>query len=154
MGPRVLFSSTAVFVLLTARGIAAVPDIVHNLFGIVDKSRVKGYIAIILIACFCLGFASNIPSLLRVYSDGYWGANAQILKAVKKMQIENAIVFVRSDRPMGYRSVFPQNHPLLKSDVIYARFLDEGKNAELMRQFTDRKFYIADGPSITEYPMN
>ena len=151
LGPRVLFSSTAAFVLLTARGIAAVPDIVHNLFGIVDKSRVKGYIAIILIACFCLGFASNIPSLLRVYSDGYWGANAQILKAVKKMQIENAIVFVRSDGPMGYRSVFPQNHPLLKSDVIYARFLDERKNGELMRQFTDRKFYIADGPSITEY---
>ena len=154
LGPRVLFSSTAAFVLLTARGIAAIPDIAHHLFGIVDRGRVKGYMAIILLACFCLGCASNIPSLLRVYSNGYWGANAQIVKAVNKMELEEAIVFVRSNKPMGYRSVFPQNHPLLKSDVIYARFLDEQKNAELMRQFTGRKFYIADGPSITEYPFS
>ena len=61
---------------------------------------------------------------------------------------------VLSSTILAYRSVFPQNHPLLKSEVIYARFLDEQKNAELMRQFTGRKFYIADGPSITEYPFS
>ena len=42
-------------------------------------------IAIALIICICLGFASNLPALMKAYSSSYWHVNCQVLKAVKKM---------------------------------------------------------------------
>ncbi len=147
-GPRFMFASTAAFVLLTARGLAALPHIAHHLFGITDKYRVRGYIAIVLILCFSIGFASNLPALVKVYSNNYWGVNAQVLKAVKNNGIQNAVVFVKS----YYGSVFAANHPLLKSDVIYVKDLGAKKNAELINRFPDRQFYIANGASILPYP--
>ena len=143
-----MFASTAAFVLLTARGLAALPHIAHHLFGITDEHRVRGYIAIVLILCFSIGFASNLPALVKVYSNNYWGVNAQVLKAVKNNGIQNAVVFVKS----YYGSVFAANHPLLKSDVIYVKDLGAKKNAELINRFPDRQFYIANGASILPYP--
>ena len=147
-GPRFMFASTAAFVLLAARGITALPHIARDIFGIADERKVKGYVAIILIFCFCLGFASNLPALLKVYSNSYWGVNGQVLKAVKKMEIKNAVVFVKS----YYGSVFAANSPLLNSDVIYVRHLGNEKNAEIMKRFEGRQFFIANGNSISHLP--
>jgi len=139
-----MFESTAAFVLLTARGITALPNIMHDIFGVANKRKVKGYIAIVLIFCFCLGFASNLPALVKIYSNNYWGVNGQVLKTVKKMRIKNAVVFVKS----YYGSVFAANSPLLNSDVIYVIDLGAEKDSEIMKEFPTRQFYIADGISI------
>ncbi len=147
-GPRFMFASAAAFILLTARGIVAIPHIAHELLGIDSKQRVGGTVAIVLVFCFSLGFASNIPVLIRTYSNNYWGVNAQVLKSVRKMDIQNAVVFVKS----YYGSVFAANHPRLESEVIYARDLGEEKNRTLMVQFPDRQFYLADGDSVVPYP--
>ena len=153
-GPRFMFASIAGLILLSARGIASLPRTARDLLGADDENRVRSYIALVLIACFCLGIASNMPALTKFYSNNFWMANGKMLKAVGKIKIENAIVFVRSTKPTGYRTVFPQNHPLLKSDVIYARYLEDEKNAVLMRKFPGRKYYIANGTSIVEYTLS
>lgn len=145
-GPRFMFSSTAAFVLLTARGITALPQIAKELFGIANERKVKGWIAVVLILCFSLGFASNLPTLVNTYSNNYWGVNGQVLKTVKKMELKNAVIFVKS----YYGSVFAANSPLLNSDVIYVKELGKEKNAELMRKFPTRQFFIADGDSIQQ----
>lgn len=149
-GPRFIFESTGPLLILAARGISSLPNIANRTFGITDKHRVKGYIAVTLVLCFCLGYASNIPLLIETYSDSYWGVNGNIIKAVKQMNVSNAIVFVETNS--GYESVFAENHPLLKSDIIYAKDLGRERNIELMEKFRDRKFFIADGNSVKEYP--
>ena len=137
-GPRFMFESTAAFLLLTARGLIAVPKIMRTLFGVEDENRVRRYVALLMIFCLLVGLASNLPALVRIYSNSYWGVNGGILKTVKGMGIKNAIVFVRS----YYGSVFAANSPTLDGDVIYVRDLGEEKNEELMRRFPDRKFYF------------
>ena len=150
-GPRFIFESTGALLILSARGIMALPDIAHHLFGITNRLRVKGYAALVLVLCFCVGFPSNVPPLVRVYSDSYWGINGQVQKAVKKMGITNALVFVKGGK--AFESVFAENHPLLKSDIVYAIDLGKEKNVELMEKFQGRKFYVADGPLVVAYPF-
>jgi len=137
-GPRFMFESTAAFVLLSARGLIGIPKIMRSLFGIEDEGRVKGYVTVLMIFCILVGLASNLPALVRIYSNSYWGVNGNILRTVKEMGIKNAIVFVRS----YYGSVFAANSPTLDGDVIYVRDLGEEKNRELMKRFPNRKFYF------------
>ena len=146
-GPRFLFESTAAFALLAARGLIGLPRIARELLGIGDERRVKAYAAVALLICFGLGLCSNLPALVRLYSNSYWGVNGQVLKAVEEMGIRNAVIFVRS----YYGSVFAANSPLLDSEVIYVRDLGDERNVELMRRFPGRKFYIANGPEILPY---
>jgi len=146
-GPRFMFESTAVFVILTARGIIALPDIAREMFQIKNVQKVKGIIAMLLIFCFCVGFYSNLPALVKTYSNNYWGVNGKVQKAVKSMGIDNAVIFVKS----YYGSVFAENHPLLDSGIIYVNDLGE-KNKQIMEKYPDRNFYIANESSVIKYP--
>jgi hypothetical protein len=146
-GPRFMFESAAAFILLTARGLMGLPKLMHLLFGIRDERKVKGYVAVILSFCLAVGLASNLPTLVRIYSNSYWGVNRDVLKAVERMGIKNAVVFVRS----YYGSVFAANSPTLDGEVIYVKDLGDERNKELMRRFPDRRFYRADGAEIKPY---
>jgi len=147
-GPRFMFESTIAFIILTARGIIALPDIAREMFQVKNMQKVKGIIAIFLVLCFCIGFSSNLPALVKTYSSNYWGINGKVQKAVKNLCIENAVIFVRS----YYGSVFAENHPLLDSSIIYVRDLGDEKNKQIKAKFPDRQFYIANESSIVNYP--
>jgi len=147
-GPRFMFESISAFVILTARGIIALPEITKTMFQVKNIQRVKGIIAIILILCFCIGFSSNLPALVKTYSSNYWSVNGKVQKTVKNMGIENAVIFVRS----YYGSVFAENHPLLDSSIIYVSDLGDEKNKQIKAKFPDRQFYIANESSIVKYP--
>ena len=149
-GPRFLFESLAGLVLLTARGITAMPDIMQELFGIGDGRRVRGWMTLIVISVFVLGWASNLPALVRLYGNNYWNVNAKLLEGVHKQGLDNAVVLVRS----SYGSAFSANDPLLRSPVIYARDLGPAKNTALMRRFPDREFYTTDGKSLIRLPRS
>lgn len=147
-GPRFMFESTYAFIILSARGIIALPSIFKEYFQTRNLQRVKGVLAIAIVICFCVGFSSNLPALIKTYSNNYWGVNRKVQNAVKNMNIKNAVIFVRS----YYGSVFAENHPLLESDIIYVRDLEDEKNAKIKEKFPDRKFYIANGSEIIPYP--
>ncbi|MDQ1328823.1 MAG: hypothetical protein QG641_2109, partial [Candidatus Poribacteria bacterium] len=92
-GPRFMFESTIAFIILTARGIIALPDIAREMFQAKNMQKVSGIIAIFLILCFCIGFSSNLPALIKTYSSNYWSVNGKVQKAVKNLCIENAVIF-------------------------------------------------------------
>jgi hypothetical protein len=66
----------------------------------------------------------------------------------EKINTSMLLCFVENSN--GYESVFPENHPYLKSDIIYVLDLGKEKNKELMKKFPDRKPYILDSNSIRE----
>ena len=147
-GPRFMFESAYAFIILSARGINALPSIFRETFQTQNLQKVKGILATLLVLCFCIGFTSNIPALVKTYSNNYWGVNGKVQKAVKSMKIENAVIFVRS----YYGSVFAENHPLLESSIVYVRDLGDEKNVKIKERFPDRQFYIANGSEIVPYP--
>ncbi|MBD3185130.1 hypothetical protein GF312_22815 [Candidatus Poribacteria bacterium] len=151
-GPRFMFETTAGLILLSARGISLLPSIFRDVMGVMNTKRVKGYLALVLIFCFILGYATNIVPLIKVYSNSYWGVNGNLLKMIRKMDLENALVFVKGSK--NYESVFFENHPLLKSDIVYALYVDDKTNARVAAQFPDKKYYVADGNSIVEYNLD
>ena len=147
-GPRFMFESTFAFIILTARGIIALPEIFREMFQAQNMQKIKGIIAILLVLCFCVGFSSNLPALVKTYSSNYWGVNGKVQKAANSMGIDNAVIFVKS----YYGSVFAENHPLLDSGIIYVRDLGDEKNKQIKERFPDRQFYIANESSIVLYP--
>ncbi len=147
-GPRFMFESIYAFIILSSRGIIALPSIFKEYFQTQNLQRVKGIFAIIIILCFCIGFSSNLPALVKTYSNNYWGVNRKVQNAVSRMNIENAVIFVRS----YYGSVFAENHPLFESNIVYVRDLGDEKNVRIKERFSNRKFYIANGSEISPYP--
>ena len=145
-GPRFMYESSVMMILLTSRGILRAPRLVNDTFGLkTPPSRVKATIGAAVIICTLIGLSFHIRPLIKVYSNNYWGVNASVLKAVKKNEIENAVVFVRS----YYGAVLPANSPTFDGEVIYARDLGV-KNHLMMEYYPDRKHYIADGSKIAE----
>lgn len=145
-GPRFMYSSSVIAILLTSRGVLRTPMLVNDIFGLkTPPKRVKATVGAVIVICILIGLSFHIRSLVRVYSKNYWGVNASVLKAVKKKEIENAVVFVRS----YYGSVLPANSPMFDGDIIYVRDLGV-KNRLMMEYYPDRKHYIADGSRIVE----
>lgn len=145
-GPRFMYESSVVAILLTARGIRRTPELVNKVFGLkTSTKRIRGTVGAAIILCIIIGLSFHIRPLIKVYSTNYWGVNASVLKAVKEKGIKNAVVFVRSH----YGSVLPANSPTFDGDVIYVRDLVM-KNQIMMDYYPDRKHYIADGPYIME----
>jgi hypothetical protein len=145
-GPRLMYESISPLILLTARGILNTPDIMRERF---HASSSKGQIrySLNLVIAFCISIALfvNIPPLVRVYSDDYWGVDTKVQRAVEEENISNAVVFVGS----YYGSVLPLNSPLLDNEIIYARDLGF-KNKLMMEYYPDRRYYLVYDGNIQE----
>ena len=99
----------------------------------------------ILILCFSVMVGLYIPSIQKYYAkDFYTHIKIAPLQAARAKKISNAIIFVDQKY---YRGVFPQNHPLLTGDIIFA--IDRGdRNQLLMDQYPNRKFYRSEGKNL------
>ena len=150
LGPRFLYESSAVLILLTARGLLHTPDFILKVLKVPAHERlVRSVIVLSILLCLAMALSSRMPSLTSYYSKAFYGNfKADILKAVKKAEITNAIVFVPNT---SYGGVFPANAPLLNGDVIYARDLGE-RNRLLMEYYPDRDYYRAAGATIWRLP--
>ena len=137
-----MHESTVAWLLLTARGLLVLPDVVAEMMS-TSQQRVRGAVTLLVLLCILVGLASNLPSLLDIYSNSYWGVNGDVRAAVKREWLQNALVCVRSYAG----SVFSANDPRFRGSVIYARDLGE-RNCELMAYFPERKYYLADGTQI------
>jgi hypothetical protein len=143
-GPRFLYESSAALILLTARGIQRLPELIRECGGLaVSVRKVRAATLAFIAVCVLIGVAGNIPALIHQYGNDFGSVNAEVLKAVEERRIKNAIVFVRSN----YGSVFTANSPSLNNGIIYARDLFE-KNYLLMNEFPSYVFYLADGGDI------
>lgn len=147
-GPRYLYCSVGILVLLTARGILNIPEFIKNVFGI-PRSKTKRAIFIGLFLCFFISTSVNYYLWIKFYSSENWRwyKNTNIIPTVKEMNIENAIIFMNPSNGL-YRSVFLENSlEIDNSNIIYAKDLGD-KNTLLMNYYPNRNYYITDGLEI------
>lgn len=152
LGPRFMYESSAMLILLTARGIRHIPDFIRNVLKIRTTERmVNSIIALSFLLSLSIGLFCHMPPLVTYYSEKFYkNSTADILKSVERAQIDNAIVFVRSK---SFGGVLPANDPLLESSIIYARDLGE-RNRLLMEYYPDREYYRADGITLWKLPLD
>ena len=145
-GPRFMYESTCPLILLTARGIIHTPDIVKEKFqSKLSRGDLRYFSSLAIGFCMCVALCINVPVLVKLYSDDYWGVNAKVQRAVKREKISNAVVFVSS----YYGSVLALNSPQLDSEIIYVRDLGV-KNKLMMDFYPEREYYLASGSDIQE----
>ena len=145
LGPRFAYESTLPLILLTARGILHIPEIMQEKFNSKNPEIQRLYVNLTVIFCVIIAMSVNVPVLVKHYSASYWGVNTDVQRAVKREKISNAVVFVGS----YYGSVLAENSPLLDSEIIYVRDLG-AKNKQMMEYYPDRRYYLANGSEIQE----
>lgn len=135
-GPRFYYESACLLILLTARGMQTLPDLLHKMNVIFDRSRIHLMTFVVVVAFFAFGYTANIPALTRIYGNHYWNVGPRSLNIVKKAGIRHAVVFTRA----SYGEVFPANLPLLDGDIIFV--MDRGaENRRLMELFKGYEYY-------------
>jgi hypothetical protein len=146
-GPRFYYSFSPFMVLLSARGVLALPHWLEKWS--FDRRRTEASLYLLLLLCFIYTFVFSLPSLIKKYSNDYWGVTDRIHNTVKEQGIANALIFIDvwydnpTDKPnlIPYGSGFQFNSPLLNDDVIYAMDLRD-KNPDLMKVFPGRNYYL------------
>ena len=146
-GPRFYYCVTPFMILLTARSFLALPLWLEKKY--FDRRRMEASLYLLLFLCFFYSFVFSLPSLIKKYSNDYWGVTDKIHTTVKEQGITNALIFIDvwyanpTDKPnlIPYGSGFQFNSPRLNDDIIYAMDLRE-KNRELMRAFPGRNYYL------------
>jgi len=146
-GPRFLYEPAAALILLTARGILRLPEVVRGAFGFdVSVKRIRvatmGFMAIL----FGLGFWANIPPHLRHYGNSYWDVNRDVLNTLEAKGITRGLILTRTN----FGGVLPANSPMLKGELIFARDFGE-KDSALVKLFPQYTPYIAVGTDIQPY---
>jgi hypothetical protein len=129
LGPRYMYEVGFILILLTARGII----FLKNILGRDSEGHVWGVLAI----CLVIGLF-HVRSLALTYSDNYCHFNPTLLENIQKRGIKNALIF-----STFYHLVFAGVEPGPNADIIFARDLGEEKNRELIRRYPDRKLYRA-----------
>ncbi len=148
-GPRFLYEASGAALLLTARGLRLLPELLHRVFGISTPRRriyatTAGAIGFLILCGWCM----NVPERIRLYADDYWCVNRKVLNTAEQKGLTNAVVYVHS----YYACAFPQNAPMLDGDVLYVRDLRD-KNRLLTTLYPERKHYRADEAEWREIPL-
>lgn len=148
-GPRFLFESAGPLIILAARGLDRLPTLWNDILGYSTSVRtIRQVTCATMIGLFTIGFATNIPPLVKTYGDAYWGVNRDVVQAVGEKGISHAVVFVESD----FGGVYTFNDPLLLGDIVYARDLG-ARNHLLMSLFPGYKSYKANGSIIEPFVL-
>jgi len=129
LGPRYMFEAGFILILLTARGIIFLKDLLGR--------EAEGHLWGILVICLVIGLF-HVRSLALNYSDNYYYFNPTLLENIQKRGIKNALIF-----STFYHMVFAGVEPDPNPDIIFARDLGEEKNRELIRRYPDRTLYRA-----------
>jgi DNA-binding beta-propeller fold protein YncE len=156
-GPRYWFEAMPAFLILTARGVTMASGSCGKLAERLKKNLVRpAYVAnwshIIATASILIFMAWLIKGNIAGYFServqehrGYNGVDARMLHMVEDNEVHDAVVFVKSKWPwQNYGSVFSSNSPMLDSDVVYVRDIDDYKNGLVMKEFPGREYYVAD----------
>jgi pentatricopeptide repeat protein len=156
LGPRLMFETVVLLVLLSARGVLEFQRFLRSGGGLKPRA-VQALTAGLLILFIGHGFFVRFPRWIWPEDSGYpldtighdlAGTSPAIGRTLRSLSLGRAVVFMRILRspsrfyPAGvWSSGFLFNDPDLKADIIYAR--DQGAdNVRLMDCHPDRRFFI------------
>ncbi|HID32868.1 MAG TPA: hypothetical protein EYP24_05770 [bacterium (Candidatus Stahlbacteria)] len=149
LGPRFLYESLPLIVILSAVGI----DL------LIKKIRRSYPIYAVLTGLFIFSVAVRVPYLITRASPGnalpygrsFWGVDPYLGQLARSSGIKNGIVFVDMQYPrqkfdpyLWFGSAFLHNTPDLGTDVIYARHLSM-EDTLLMNYYPQRSYYLYQG---------
>lgn len=143
LGPRFYYMCLPFLFVLTAK---AVFEIIEKIAAIrrCDSARVYNSALALFIVFFLYTGCIRMPRLHSFYSDSFWEIDNALMRKVREMGIDNALIFQKSykymDNDLGCG--FLHNGPGLDGPVIFARDLGE-RNRELAAFFPDRKLYMS-----------
>lgn len=145
-GPRFLYESATCLIILTARGLIELPELLACAFGLTHYAQpesVKRFYArsFFLILIFLLGVA--LPPLWREYHS-YGSVSARVARNVKKAGLNNALIFCAR-----FGEGFSFNRLSLDGPVVYARDLGLF-NPALTLIYPDRRCYYANYDTLIE----
>jgi hypothetical protein len=138
LGPRFLYCAAGPLVLLSARGLNALPGLLRSPRVAGVRRRLASFGALALMVSFGYAWTVTVPVLARYYSRHYFDANASIVHAVLDLDLQEAVVFVP---PFHFPGFFAWNEPLLDGDVVVARDLGDAENRKVMARYAGRRFY-------------
>jgi hypothetical protein len=152
LGARFFFECIPMFLMLTARGILRVSQIVDTYAAkkMLLKAGTMGQAVGISVLLLCVAnFSIYFPSRILLYSNSYWNVNGDIRNQIERENISYALVFVESEyyrKPHSdidyYNAAFIYNSPDLEGEVVYARDFGAVENARLMAQYPSRDHYL------------
>jgi hypothetical protein len=166
-GPRFYYALLGPITLLMARGAwmcaSLVPRIGNTVGWIANSYAVIGACALIsaVLLIAPAWTTSGLKERTRLIQSfrGYNGMNRRILDTIEKANLENAVVFIESDRTwIPYGNVFWSMSPRLDGPIVFAR--DKGlhnvpkpgntplDNKLLREVFPERKFYRLSGNQV------
>lgn len=159
IGPRMLFESIPILLLLSARGYNEAPNLIGSIWNR-DKGQIKKILAAHLIIFTAFAFSIRLPRWISPpYTQWYYHGFANkfaavtpdINRTIQSIQIENAVVLMKfiyhpiEFFPYGWwGSGFLYNNPQLTGNIIYARYLGE-ENKKIFHCFPERKFFLYFG---------
>jgi hypothetical protein len=160
LGARLFFETLPLFVLLSARGIREIPQLLKRCNLHLSTANLQRVGIFLLILLTIHAFFIHFPKWIHPEDQNWYyyhidkdfqGTTSQIHKDLRELSLDNALIIMNFlYHPMEYfpgywwRSGFIYNDPELNNDIIYAR--DQGKNnQELFSCFPERRFYIFTG---------
>jgi hypothetical protein len=145
-GPRFLYETAGIMILLTARGMQRVPYMLKMIFKIrISAKRLYGLTTSVAVFCTLYAMASNVPALYKAYSGNYWEVNRKLFRVVEQQKIGKAVIFTNH----FFGCLLMANSPFLDTEVIYAVDLGQ-RNRKMMALYPGYRYFIARGDTIQE----
>jgi pentatricopeptide repeat protein len=157
IGARLIFESTPVLILLSARGITELPSLLTGIFRKLPPRKMEKGIAGVLILFFAYAFFIRFPRWvmprdtgdpLKTIGHNFAGTTPAIHNSLKSLGLRQSAVILKLFSPPlryfptgGWGSGFLYNDPELQGNIIYARDRAAG-NSELFSCFPQRNFYL------------
>ena len=143
-GPRFLYESAAALLLLSARGVRLLPELLKRTCWLaVDQNAVSRFYARALVPALLFFAGIALPPLERTYHT-YGGVSAIVHRTVKRAGLKNALVFCDH-----FGNGFSYNRLTLDGPVVYCRDLGF-MNPVLTLAYPDRRYYYARADTLIE----
>ncbi len=162
-GPRFWYEAMPAYTILTIRGAWRIGEIYSSICKPIRggsrrfKPPILPWLAIAIALILIAGnVRHNLKSYLfvkmRSVYKNYNGITTHTLEQVKRMGIENAIIFIAfSHIWQDWGSVFVGNDPWLTNDVLYAYDRGAEQNKKVMELFPGRNYYMWKRGQVTPY---
>lgn len=160
IGPRMIFETLPVIIVLAARGLYETPNLLTKIFKKVEYRKAVTITTIITLLLVLYAFLIRLPSMVWI-PDAQWFYQGYAYKfsrvapdlhnRIVKSAPKNSLVIIklsyypRKYLPNGWwGSGFQYNDPQLSNDYIYAQYR-EGKFGELLDCYPQRKILLYYG---------
>jgi hypothetical protein len=157
IGPRMVFEAIPLLLLLSARGISEIPNLIISKYRKINPVKLKKVLISILIIFIAFAFFIHLPRYIwppdtEWYFDGFRtsfaGVTPNIHRTFQSLPLQNSLIIIKviyhpiEFFPYGWwGSGFLYNDLQLRGKIIYCR--DSGNGyLDLFRCFPDRKIYL------------